>query len=404
MRPLSRSFRVATFLAYASVVRANFGVVALTVLILALAGLNLLFVPGLLQGLVKGSDTQVKDTYAGDLVVESATANPLIFDSSRLLDSIRAMPWVEAATPRNTLGVDLSFENNRTTCVVSGVSPEDERNVFSISRFMIEGSYLTNNDTGIVLGVQLAGADRPNLELYSRSLKSSHAGDTVTVTYANGTKKSYTIRGIFQTDFIQTDLQAFVSEPEFESVSPVTKGMAGSIRVKTKDEASIAAVAEQILQTRPGLRVSPWEDYAGIMRSMTDSFNVINAILNVVNVLVAGITVFIVTYIDVTHRRRQIGIQRAIGIAPGSIVMTYVIRAVFYSVVAIAIAGLVFLYIIVPIEARYPFRFPFGPVYLVFGPRNLARAGFILLGASLVSSFIPARMSLRIRIMDAIWG
>ncbi len=38
MRLLSRSFRVATFLAYASVVRANFGVVALTVLILALAG------------------------------------------------------------------------------------------------------------------------------------------------------------------------------------------------------------------------------------------------------------------------------------------------------------------------------------------------------------------------------
>ncbi len=404
MRLFFRSFRVATFLAYASIVRANFGVVVLTVLILALAGLNLLFVPGLLQGLVRSSDTKVKETYAGDLVIESATENPLISDSASLLNLIRAMPGVDAATPRNTLGAELSFENNRTTCVVSGISPQQEQKVFSISKFMIEGSYLTDNDTGIVLGVQLAGADRPNLELYSRSLKGAHAGDVITVAYANGAKRSYKIDGIFQADFIQTDLQAFVSEPEFESVSPMVRGTAGSVRVKTVDESSMASITEKILRTRPGLRVSPWEDYAGIMRSMTDSFNVINAILNVVNVLVAGITVFIVTYIDVTNRRRQIGIQRAIGIAPGSIVMTYVIRAVFYSVVAIAIAGLVFLYIIVPVETRYPFRFPFGPVYLVFGPHNFARAGVILLGASLVSSFLPAWMSLRIRIMDAIWG
>ena len=404
MRLFFRSFRVATFLAYASIVRANFGVVVLTVLILALAGLNLLFVPGLLQGLVRSSDTKVKETYAGDLVIESATENPLISDSASLLNLIRAMPGVDAATPRNTLGAELSFENNRTTCVVSGISPQQEQKVFSISKFMIEGSYLTDNDTGIVLGVQLAGADRPNLELYSRSLKGAHAGDVITVAYANGAKRSYKIDGIFQADFIQTDLQAFVSEPEFESVSPMVRGTAGSVRVKTVDESSMASITEKILRTRPGLRVSPWEDYAGIMRSMTDSFNVINAILNVVNVLVAGITVFIVTYIDVTNRRRQIGIQRAIGIAPGSIVMTYVIRAVFYSVVAIAIAGLVFLYIIVPVETRYPFRFPFGPVYLAFGPHNLARAGVILLGASLVSSFLPAWMSLRIRIMDAIWG
>ncbi len=404
MRLFFRSFRVATFLAYASIVRANFGVVVLTVLILALAGLNLLFVPGLLQGLVRSSDTKVKETYAGDLVIESATENPLISDSASLLNLIRAMPGVDAATPRNTLGAELTFENNRTTCVVSGISPQQEQKVFSISKFMIEGSYLTDNDTGIVLGVQLAGADRPNLELYSRSLKGAHAGDVITVAYANGAKRSYKIDGIFQADFIQTDLQAFVSEPEFESVSPMVRGTAGSVRVKTVDESSMASITEKILRTRPGLRVSPWEDYAGIMRSMTDSFNVINAILNVVNVLVAGITVFIVTYIDVTNRRRQIGIQRAIGIAPGSIVMTYVIRAVFYSVVAIAIAGLVFLYIIVPVETRYPFRFPFGPVYLVFGPHNFARAGVILLGASLVSSFLPAWMSLRIRIMDAIWG
>jgi putative ABC transport system permease protein len=399
-----KSLRVAFFLAYSSVLRANSGVIALTVLILALAGLNLLFVPGLLQGLVDGANAKVKDTYAGSLVVESNTENPLIVDSRALTNSIKSMPGVQSATPRNTLGADLTFGNERTTCVVTGVVPEGERSVFTIDRYMIEGHYLTDGDPGIVLGVQLAGAGQTDIEMYSRSLKRAHAGDVISVTYANGVKKSYKLKGIFKTDFIQTDLQAFVSETEFESVDPIVKGMAGSIRVKTVVEASVSPIAGMITQARGGLRVSPWEDYAGIMRSMTNSFSVINTILNVVNVLVAAITVFIVTYIDVTNRRRQIGIQRAIGITPSSIVMTYVLRATFYAFVAAGVAGLVFLYGVIPLEAKYPFHFPFGPVYLVFGLHSMARAGLILLSASLVASFFPAWLSLRIRIMDAIWG
>jgi ABC-type antimicrobial peptide transport system permease subunit len=84
--------------------------------------------------------------------------------------------------------------------------------------------------------------------------------------------------------------------------------------------------------------------------------------------------------------------------------MTYIFRAVFCALVAVAIAGLAFLYVVIPLEARYPFRFPFGPVYLVFGAHNMNRAGLILLASAIVASFLPAWLSLRIRIMDAIWG
>jgi ABC-type antimicrobial peptide transport system permease subunit len=95
---------------------------------------------------------------------------------------------------------------------------------------------------------------------------------------------------------------------------------------------------------------------------MTDSFNVINAILNAVNLLIAGIMVFIVTYIDVANRRRQIGIQRAIGITPGSITLSYLFRAIFYSGVGVILADLLFAYLVTPLEARYPFHFPFDDV------------------------------------------
>ena len=138
--------------------------------------------------------------------------------------------------------------------------------------------------------------------------------------------------------------------------------------------------------------------------SNTDSFNVINVILNVVNLLIAGITVFIITYIDVANRRRQIGVQRAIGITPWSIIFSYLIRAIFYAVTAIILAMLLFLFVVSPLETKYPFYFPFGAVYLVIGASNIIRMTAIVLSVSLAASFLPVRGMMRMKIMDAIWG
>ena len=140
------------------------------------------------------------------------------------------------------------------------------------------------------------------------------------------------------------------------------------------------------------------------MRSRTESFQSIDTILNVVNLLVAGITVFVVTYIDVTNRRRQIGIQRAIGIMPGCIAIAYLLRAAFYAVLASMLASLAFLYVIMPVEARYPFHFPFGDVKLLIGFTDLTRAIFILMCAAIIAAFLPVWLALRIKILDAIWG
>jgi putative ABC transport system permease protein len=404
MKAFVNSLRVASLLAYSSVVRGNIGVLILTVLILALACLNLLFVPGLLDGLIASSDIKVKDTFAGDLVVESATENPLIQDPSNLIMSIDEIEGVIAATPRNTIGAELKLGNERTSCTVSGINPTMEPSVFTIDQFIVEGSYLSEDDRDIVLGIQLAGSDDPGIELYSRSLKHAHAGDTISITYANGIAKNYRVKGIFKSDFIQTDIQALISQRELESVNEMARGKAQSIRVNTQADADIDGVKDAILRIRPGLRVFPWQDYAGIMRSMTDSFDVINTILNVVNILIAGITVFIVTYIDVTNRRKQIGIQRAIGITPGSLVMAYLLRVAFYAALAIGVAWLGFVFVILPVEAMFPFRFPFGPVYLVFGAHSLVRASVILVCSAIIAALIPVWMSLRVRILDAIWG
>ena len=224
------------------------------------------------------------------------------------------------------------------------------------------------------------------------------------VTYSSGLEKQYTVKGIFDTGFIQTDVQAFVTQLEFNSVMPNMNDKATSIRVKLKDGADPNRLIERIASLRDGLDFQTWEQTAGLVQSMTESFTLINQILNVVNYLVAGITVFIVTYVDVINRRRQIGIQRAIGIKSQSITTSYLIRALFYAIVGLIIGILVFKYVIIPVEARHPFEFPFGPAYLLTQPSYTARMAFILLVVSLAAAFIPVWRVMRIKILDAIWG
>jgi putative ABC transport system permease protein len=103
------------------------------------------------------------------------------------------------------------------------------------------------------------------------------------------------------------------------------------------------------------------------------------------------------------NRRRQIGIERAIGIRSAAIVTSYVLKASCYALIGIS-AGLAFFnYVIVPLVSHRPFQFPNGPVTLVSTWQQMRQNLIILLIVALIAAAIPAIRSVRIKILDAIW-
>lgn len=400
-----RSLRVALFLAPKAIVRGNLGITALTIFMLAIVTMNLLFVPGLIDAIVNSSNKIMIETYSGDLIVESASENPLISQARELRQGIAAIPGVAGVSARNAINAELTFKEERITCPVIGIDPEKDKQVFDIASSLLEGQYLDSRDREqILLGVQLAGADRQSIELYSGSLKHAHAGDKVEVRFSNGVQKQYTVKGIFHTGFIQTDIQAFISDLEYQAVVPGARNKASSIRIKLDKGANAELIIQQVGAMRDGLRIKTWGEMAGIMLSMTDSFRIINQILNVVNILIAGITVFIVTYVDVVNRKRQIGIQRAIGIKPRSIVISYIFRAMFYAVIGLILGYFVYRFVIIPLEVRNPFIFPFGPAFLSMSALQMTKTIIILIAVSLAASFMPVWRVMHKSILDSIWG
>lgn len=404
------SLRVTGFLAIKSIIKSNIGVTLLTIFILVLITLNLLFVPGLLNGLVVSANDQLINSYSSHLIIGVKGHDVRINHIGNFITRIESISGVAAATARNNIGATIKYKDRqederRINCTIYGIMPEREKKVFEVSDCLVEGSYLEPRDRSyILLGVQLAGRDDESVELYARSLRHAHAGDKVVVAYGNGLIREYKVKGIFRTNFIQTDLQAYISELEFESVVPEIHDTATNTHIRLRNDANPREIMERIKEFGENLDFQTWEQNAGIVNSMTTSFYLINDIMNVVNSLVAGITIFIVTYVDVINRRRQIGILRAIGIKSRPIIYSYLLRALFYVVIGLIMAWLLFIYVIIPLEAENPFYFPFGPVFFDADLPLLGSTAIMLSITSLVAAFIPVWLVMRIKILDAIWG
>jgi putative ABC transport system permease protein len=400
-----RSLQVALFIAGRSIFRGSFWIGALTVLMMILVYLNLLFAPSLLQGVISQMNSKLRDTLVSNITVESSNPGALMGNADTLVSQILNINGVEAATPSRTISAQLSLGSERGTAEVSGIDTESFKDVYSVPKFMIEGSFLTPTDKDqIVLGAQIAGAGKAKLELYSDSLKNAHVGDVVTVNFANGVTKKYTVKGIYQTEFVQADLKSLITSDEFTSVVPASKNTASAINVKLKSGANQESINSQIQALRPDIKTRTWQERAGFVQSYTESIQVINRILRSVALLVGFLTIFIITYVDVLNKRRQIGIERAIGISPPTIILAYEIRALFYTVIGSVIGAILFITVVVPLEARYPFHFPLGNVYLDIDPSFMLLNGVILILVSISSATLPAWRAVYSKIVDAIWG
>jgi putative ABC transport system permease protein len=400
------SLKVAAFMALKSMRRGDIRVLLLTVSMLILVYLNLVFTPSLLAGAVQKINDKTKNTMSADILFQAGGESPVIYQAQELVSGIESLDGVEAACARNSLGAEIHYESERFATAVYAIDPVKDSQVFGISGTLIEGEYLEPGDIGqVLLGAQVAGADRESLELYSSSLKSVHAGSKVIIDYVNGVEREYTVKGIFFTEFVQGDIRAYTSEDDFRTmVPPQMQDTATSIHVKLEKGTNRSQVVEQVLAMRGGLKYQTWEDALGVLKSMTKSFDQIIVILRTTALIVAAITIFIVTYVDLVNKRRQIGIERAIGITSASIVLSYIIRAVVYAAFGILAAALIFRYVIVPIEAQHPFHFPFGDVLLAVDVPELTTSALILCGVAIVSAFIPAWQTIRTKIIDAIWS
>ncbi|MBU2081948.1 FtsX-like permease family protein [Patescibacteria group bacterium] len=408
-----RNFKLALFLGFKSITKGNKAILALMIFIMSLAFVNLVFISSILSGIIVTLNNQIKINIVSNIVInpqEEPVKKDYIIHAEELRREIESIPGVAATAGRYKLSATIAYDKNKNgkfiyrPMEVIGVDPESEKNISEIPHKIIEGRYLEGLGTGdIVIGSDLAGGyGGAGEEIVS--LRGARVGDKLKMTFSNGVVRNYTIRGIFKVNFDMVDgSMTFITTKEAESILSVYNN-ASQILVKIdKPEAEDYCIG-QIQKIAPNLKVKKWNDYLGGLGGISESFNMITLIISAIGLAVAAITIFILIYVNVVNKRRQIGILKAIGINQNIIIYSYIFQALFYAIFGIIIGILLVFYVIGPYFAIRPLMLPMGAVRPALNSQMIIQNILSLLLAAFVAGLIPSWRAAKENILKAIWG
>jgi putative ABC transport system permease protein len=368
---------------------------------MAIAFINLVFVTSLFNGIIKSSEEQIINTYTGHIMITPKSGNDFINDSEGTINKIKEIKEVAGVSDQSLVPGNLEYNGIKGTWPILAINPEKEKTVTNVHEKLISGEYLAPEDSDkIIIGRQIAGGE--NVEMNAFSFKDASVGDKVTLNLGQITKE-FEIKGIFYTKFIDTDQRAFITQKAWQGINPSSENKATSIIIRLNERDGEKAI-EKIKAKGIDETFVTWEDVSGLMDTVTGSFLSINILLTFVGTLIAAITIFIVIYIDIANKKRQIGILRAIGIKPYIIRLTYIIQTSIYSVSGVILGTIIFFSVIVPYFNAFPFELPIGDATLTVNPADYIVRLETIIWVAIVSGLIPAVMVTRMRILDAIWG
>ena len=409
------NLKVALFLAYKSIIKGNRWALALVILVMSLSFANLILTPSILAGVTNTIDKQQVNTLFANVVIDPEEDEYYLERVNQTKKKIEQIPGVVGVSSH--LGSEafieyqwqkkesVSDKGKSGTWSVIGIDPDQEINVTTIHEHIIQGSYLGTDDRdAIVLGIEVAGGDSAQSSAFL-TLEGVQVGEEVRLTYPNGIQREYRVKGIFHAREMQADRLAFVTRKEMTSVlgRAVFTDRASQILVKTEQAGGESLFIEEFEAIGINGEIRSWQEYGG-MGGIVSSFDVITSLINAIGLIVAAIVMFIVIYINVLNRRRQIGILRAIGIKRNIVITSYLAQALFYAILGIAFGGLIMHFVIEPYFINYPLDLPLGFVSLSIEPLSIQKAAWGLILAAIFSGIIPVLSIIRQSIIKSIWG
>jgi putative ABC transport system permease protein len=377
LRALQRGSRASTFM---------------TVLIISLCFTNMIFLPGLFNGIGQGITTQIVDYEVGNVLVSPQAGDQYINDLDATLDLINHMPGVERATPHYTKGATLKYRDRMLSVGVRAINPSNEKYVSPLYTKMIAGTYLGDGDTGeLIIGRTVAGDSSVRQEdEFEPSLGGVRVGDSITVEYGNGYTKDYRVKGIYQTGWSSSDSTVYTTMSDMELVEGRALDRADYITVKIKPGYTEKFVKDELQSYGVSQNVQTTADLLskGVGRVL-QSFAIINMVSLIVSVVITTVVLFIVITIKTLNNRRQIGILKAIGVQKEVIMHSY-----GFQVIILALAGIVLGILMTSLLALYlsinPIVTPEWSATLYLTPTDLLANSLILFLAAMVAGYVPA--------------
>ena len=410
------NLKVALFLAYKSIARGNRWALVLIVLVMSLSFVNLIFTASILSGVMTTMDDQLVDTMFAHVSISPQENEYYIYDVRQLENRIEQVPGVAGVSAHLDSSAFIEYrwkekqqatdKGNSGTWEVIGVDPQREVSVTTIHEQMIAGSYLDENDRDeIVLGVEIAGGDSAQSASFL-TLGGVSVGDKVRLTYPNGIQREYEVKGIFRAREMTADRVAFLTTEELASVlgRNVFSDRASQILVRAEPNVDENSLIEEFRAMGIQGEIRSWREHGGAVRGVMSTFEIIAGLIGGIGLIVGAIVIFIVIYIAVLNKKRQIGILRAIGMEQSTIIGSYLIQALLYAICGVVFGWLLVQFLLQPYFTHNPLDLALGLVSLNVESSTVISTIVGLIVAAILAGLIPARAIMRQSIIKSIWG
>ena len=411
------SIKVGFYLALKDLSRASKLTTLLIIFIMTLTFLNLTVGRGILVGLPKGATNVYDERYSGDLIISKLRKDQFVVDFPKIENFYNELSGIKYTSKRYlqsatlTAGYDQRFRETEvydsTGTVLVGIDLLAENSVTGLSQYIVEGEYLDDKETrGVMIGASLLFRYSPLDSPTESNIKNLQVGDKVKIT-VNGKDYFYFLRGVVKSKVSEVDRRVYIPINEYKRISGEKDFKPEEISFKLESGVDVVTVKnkfyEQGLHKLAKIQTAE-ESQPKFLKDIGTTFDILGNFLGGIGIIVASVTVFIVVFVNAITRRKYIGILKAIGITSLAIEVSYILQAVFYALVG-SLIGMVILYtFFVPFFAQNPINFPFADGIL-YAPYldSISRLGILVL-SSVLSGFIPARIVVNQKTLDAILG
>lgn len=306
-----------------------------TLAAMTLAVLVMVLYTSLMQGYLRDLERDLVDVEIGDLQIhaEGYLERPSLYtrieDTERVIDELEQAGF--SAASRLLAGGLVAAKDNSAGALLKGVDLDRNSSVTQIAERIETGSWLSESaPLGAVVG-----------RLLARTLDVG-VGDELIVlgqaTDGSMANELLKVRGVLSGVSEATDrATVFVAEATFREIFSVADG-AHQILVKRPSDLSLDQAASTAGQVARGLDPRTWRQLLPFMATMIDTASSAILVASAVIYIAIAILVLNAMLMSVFERIRELGVLKAIGLAPRKVMILILVEALLQAVAAVILA------------------------------------------------------------------
>ena len=258
----------------------------------------------------------------------------VIADSDSVTKVIQAVSGVKATTTRIIMNTMIQSPTTSSGVKVTGVVPEDEKQVTNLYTRLIEGTYFEEGKRNpIVVGKKLA--DKLKIKLKSKVVI------TLQDMQGNMTGAAFKVEGIFETSNTAFDESCvFVRNGDISRIMLMDPNSCHEIAVLLNNNEALDLADQTIQSDLPGLDVKTWREIMPDVSLVESSFGLTMIIFMGVILLALLFGIINTMLMAVLERTKELGMLMAIGMNKFRVFMMILLETVMLSLVG-GVCGIV---------------------------------------------------------------